>query len=152
MVKLNLTGVSTSPDAMPKDTYPATFTKSNTVLESKSSGQPYINCEFTIDGGQYAGRKAWNIISLQQASLWAVKRFGVALGIPAEKLEEDFDTDELLAAYYGTKVMLDVDVETVPAEKSRTNEAYNRNTVKNVLPYNADLTALVGGAAKNTPF
>jgi hypothetical protein len=140
---------------MPKAQYPAIFTKANTVLESKNSGQPYINCEFTLDEGEYKGRKAWNIVSLQQQSLWAVKRFAVTLGVPPEELEQDFDTDELFARYYGTKVLLDVDVETVPADKSKTGESYQRNVVKNVLPYNSELTALVAGngkASKNSPF
>lgn len=147
MVSINLSGVSTQPEPMPKDTYEAKLTKHDTIMESQNSGQPYIKFEFTVEHPTYGGRKLWSNASLQPQSQWAFKKMMVTLGATPEELDTDFDTDVLIPRYYGAKVIVDVDVQKIKSKK--TGEEYDSNAVTNVRSFSGDLDLASGKKGKS---
>ena len=62
---------------------------------SSRSGEPAIAWQFTVDGGEYDGRKAFLNTSLQPQSLWSTQRVLMALGMTKEDVDAlDWDTEE----------------------------------------------------------
>ena len=65
------------------------------VAESSRSGEPAVAWQFTVDGGEYDGRKAFLNTSLQSQSLWSTQRVLMALGMDKEEIDGlDWDTDD----------------------------------------------------------
>ena len=65
------------------------------IAESSRSGEPAIAWQYTVDGGEYDGRKAFLNTSLQPQSLWSTQRVLLALGMSKEEADAlDWDTDE----------------------------------------------------------
>ena len=71
-----------------------------TQKTGKDSGNPYLEFEFKVSGGN---RKAWRNYSLQPNALWALKTTLVDLGYDKESLEAEFDLEP--------KELLGMDVE-----------------------------------------
>lgn len=146
MVKLNLTGVGTAPEPVEPAVYTGRFTGHKVVLESKASGQPYLNTEITLEGAAPSGgKKLFGIVSLQQQSLWAFKLFCVKLGVTEAELDKDFDVDELLNPYHGALVNVDVGVEDAKDRDGNPN-GNKRNVIKRYMAVDEVVPA------KATPF
>jgi len=65
------------------------------VAASSRSGEPAVAWQFTVDGGEYDGRKGFLNTSLQPQSLWSTQRVLIALGKTKEDVDAlDWDTDE----------------------------------------------------------
>lgn len=65
------------------------------VPESSRSGEPAIAWQFSVDGGDYDGRKAFLNTSLQPQSLWSTQRVLMALGMSKEEVDAlKWDTDD----------------------------------------------------------
>lgn len=119
-MRINFEGVSTSFEPVPTDTYDCVFTKGTIVAESKTSGKPYVQMEYTIEDGDYSGRKFWVNRSLQPQALFAIKRDLLCLGAPESVLEGEVDLEEVLDSVEGSSARLKVRESTY--EGKPTNE------------------------------
>jgi len=104
-MRLNFSDIeSTSFDALPAGTYLSKLTDGN-IREagpnSKNPGSQYINWEFTIQGGQYEGRRVWTNTSLLPQTLFRLKELLAATGRFEENQlggELDFEITDLIGA------------------------------------------------------
>lgn len=106
MVAVKTAGVATSVELLPLGLLKATLAKYTYTAKSKASGKPSFKTEWLItEPEELSGRKAYIGGSLQEHALFAIKRIGVALGVPDSVLEseEGWDPDEILPDYYGEK-------------------------------------------------
>lgn len=126
-IKVQLGGVQTGEfEALPNATYPVTLFE----IEEKTSqqDQPYLMFVFKIvEGHEHAGRQFWHNISLQPQALWNFKRVMIALGVPVEDLDDEyeFEPTEFLGKACSVRVI------------TEKYEGVNRNRVKSVLPEGA---------------
>ncbi len=123
-IKVQLGGVQTGEfTALPNATYPVTVFE----IEEKESqaGKPYLSFVFKIvEGHEHAGRQFWHNVSLQEQALWNFKRVMIALGVPAEDMEADYEFE--IADHLGKRCSVRVITERY--------EGTDRNRVKSVLP------------------
>jgi len=99
----------TSFEPMPVGTYEAVLTGVEERV-AQSSGDPYLNWEFTIVGpSEYDNRKVWDITSLSEKALWRLRQTLVALGLDPADLsgEIDFEPTELI----GSRCLVEVNQE-----------------------------------------
>ena len=80
---------TTTDTLLPEGDHVVAITGVNQAI-GKSSGEPYLNWEFTVQDGEHAGRKCWTITSLQAHALFALKRLLKAVGVDSEGTV-DFD-------------------------------------------------------------
>ena len=94
-MKLNFDDVQ-SGEAVPVGFYEAHVFE--VVLKhAQSSGKPYFNWEFKLTGGDYDGRKLYDITSLQPQALFRLKAHLEALGYEMpEGGDFDFDPKEVV--------------------------------------------------------
>lgn len=110
-------------EAMPKDVYPAVFSK---YTINQGDAGPYAACEFTVsESSDFAGRKLFRNMSFSPQSLWATKRSMVAMGADPDELNGPVDVEEKLQRLIGNDCRLSVDI--------RMWEGEERNEVKNIL-------------------
>ena len=95
--------------------------------DKKDGTSTYLNVEYTIEDGPYAGKKTWGIISLavnpdngQPKGLFSMQRIQKALGLSADPSE--VDTDEWLGQTL-----------RVQLEKETSEEYGDKASVKKVL-------------------
>jgi len=82
-------------EPLPVGRHLARVTALDYVAESARSGEPSIAGQYTVEGGEYDGRKAFLNTSLQPQSLWSTQRLLIALGMTKEEVDAlDWDTDE----------------------------------------------------------
>lgn len=101
-MRIDFSGVETKNfDAIPAGSYKAKVTNYE-VRESgpnaKNPGAQYINWEFTIQEGEYEGRKQWTNTSLLPQALFALKDMLAATGKFEVDGELDFDPDDVVGA------------------------------------------------------
>lgn len=104
MVAVKTAGVATSVELLPLGICKATLAKYTYTAKSKASGKPSFKTEWLITEPEaVVGRKAYIGGSLQEHALFAIKRIGVAVGVPDATLESDegWDPEEVLPDYYG---------------------------------------------------
>jgi hypothetical protein len=63
---------------------------------AKNPGSEYINFEFTVQSGQYEGRKLWTNASLLPQALYTIKGVLEATGHDTAGNELDFELDDLV--------------------------------------------------------
>lgn len=107
MPKIDFTGVG---KPVPADTYSAVVTKAEYNPSSSASGMPTVAFEWTINDGEYDGRKMFRSYSLQPTALVFLKRVLVALGTNPDDLEGNIDTDDILPELVGTECALVITV------------------------------------------
>ena len=109
---------------------PATYSFVVDNVESKTSAQdkPYLNMTYKIvDDEEYAGRKVFDIISLDQKSLWRLKQFSLATGID---IDTTFDTEDFLGAEFDAVL----DIEKGQLKPGTEDEFYpDKNRVKSFV-------------------
>jgi hypothetical protein len=82
-------------EPLPRGKYLSKVSAAEFVPESKRSGEPCINWEFTVVGGEFDKRKAFQTTSLQKQSLWASQRMLLALGMTKAEVDGlEWDPDE----------------------------------------------------------
>jgi hypothetical protein len=109
---IDLTGVSTQGrPPLEADDYPAVITKAD-IHDSKASGEPTLYLSLSV--GDEGRNMPWST-SLQDQSLWRLKRLLVTLGF--ELPEGDFEFDE--ADLVGVDVMARVTQEPHYRDKKR---------------------------------
>lgn len=114
-MKIDFSNVQSGFELMPEGTYEAALTGFN-IAPSKSSGQPTVTLEFTVQEGDYTGRKLWQAHSLQPHALFALKRTLIALGVPEDELEGAIEVEDTLEQLTGEMVRLDVGHRTYEGE------------------------------------
>jgi hypothetical protein len=80
---------------IPAGKYPCKVAELDYNPESERSGQPALNWQFAVQGGDADGRKLFLNTSLQPQSLWNTLRILVALGYSeAEVKAKDWDFED----------------------------------------------------------
>src|SRR6185436_3238528 len=101
MVTVNTAGVATGFEPVKEEGwYNAVLTGHKTTKESKSSGQPTIQLEFTLEDPREDGHKCWRNYSLQAKPLPFIKGALVQLGQDPAGLEGEWDPDILIPGNY----------------------------------------------------
>lgn len=98
---------------------------------SQSSGNPYLNWEFTISEGDFENSKIWMITSLTEKALFRLKQICESLGYEHEiEFEVDEDTNQVIYPnLVGTAVTLDVYHEEYQGRKqARVKEIVDYHT------------------------
>jgi len=91
-IKIDFTGVETREfEPLPVGRHLARVSNCTYVQESARSGEPSVAWEFTVEGGEFDGRKGFLNTSLQPQAKWATKRVLVALGVPEEDLQGEIE-------------------------------------------------------------
>jgi len=95
-VKINFGDVEVREFApLPTGRHLAKLSSAEYVAESGRSSEPAVAWQYTVDGGEYDGRKAFLNTSLQPQSLWSTQRILIALGMAKEEVDAlDWDTDD----------------------------------------------------------
>jgi hypothetical protein len=90
-MRVDFTNVKSNFDPLPEGNYSCTVFS---IEEKKSqAGNPYLNFQLKIQGGDFDGRRAFYIASLLPQSLWNLKQVLQALGMSEEELKGNFDLD-----------------------------------------------------------
>lgn len=118
-------------EPLPVGRYPAKVSNCQYVEKSARSGEPSVAWEFTLEGGEYDGRKGFLNTSLQPQARWSTKRTLLALGVPEEELEAKFD--------FNPDDMIDRDCVIVVGHEMYEGE--KRQRVRRVLSADALSTA-----------
>lgn len=125
-LRVDFSGVDSSGfDPIPSGTYVAKVTDGElreSGPNSKNPGSQYINWEFTIQEGEYQGRKQWLNTSLLPQALFGLKGLLAATG----KFDVDGDLDFDIEDVIGSDVAIVV--------KTKTYDDELRNEVKKVKP------------------
>jgi hypothetical protein len=82
-------------------TFDAICTKCEYFDTSKNSNYPKLDFQFTLNDGEYEGRKVFRSSSLQEQALWATKEILIALGYDPDKLVSTVDTDDIIEFVVG---------------------------------------------------
>lgn len=95
-VKISFTGVEQREfEPLPTGRQLSKLSSAEYVPQSARSGEPAVAWQFTVDGGEYDGRKAFLNTSLQVQSLWSTQRVLLALGMTKEEIDAlDWDTND----------------------------------------------------------
>ena len=90
-ITVDFTGVQSGFEPIPEGKYEATVFQ----VEQKTSqaGNPYLNWQFKIQGGDFDGRRMFYMTSLTPQSLWKLKQVLHRLGYTDEQLEGEFELD-----------------------------------------------------------
>jgi hypothetical protein len=122
MLQIDFTDVKVI-EPIPVGTYQVLVTNA----EAKEGKEfPYVSWEFTVDGGEFDGRKVWNNTSVSPKALWKLKEALIALGADPASLGGAVTFDP--ADYVGSQCMAIVNIEP------RSDNGDNRNTVTKLLP------------------
>ena len=92
-------------EPLPAGQYLAKLVGHKVEMSSKSSGQPYVQLEFSLPDNN--NRKAWSIHSLQPQALWSLRQALVNIGASLELLNsEEADLDETIESVYEAECTL----------------------------------------------
>jgi hypothetical protein len=91
---IDFSEVENSFEPLPEDDYEC-IVENVEVRESKSSDNPYLNWELTVQNEEYEGRKIWLGASLSPKALFTLEEMLVNLGViePDEKIELEWDDE-----------------------------------------------------------
>lgn len=118
-------------DTLPEGTYDAVIEKIEYREPTNPNAKaPYLNVEYTIAGGEFDGRKVWEVLSFSPKGLFRMKDFFAAFGIDQDEAELDVDEDSNLLLdpdLADTPVTLTLEVEPhYDKAKARKGETVNR--------------------------
>jgi len=134
-MKIAFAGVeSRTFEPLPIARYDAKVTGAQFVPQSQRSEEPMIAWEYTVDGGEYDGRKAFHNTSLQPQSLWSTQRTLMALGLSKEEVDAlEWDTEDPEKIQSDLDGYVDEARECVIAIGHRRFEGEKRQQVRRVL-------------------
>lgn len=116
-------------EPIPQGTYDAVVSAAEYVEESESSGEPFVKFEFTVDEGEFSGRKLFLNRSCQPQALWSLKRTLRVLGVEDGVLDNEWDTEEVLPDIIGNPCRIRVGMKEYMGEE--------RNEVVRISPAEA---------------
>lgn len=96
-------------ELLPKGKYDIII-EDNTYAKSKSAGQPMWNLKLNVEGGEYDGRKVFDIFSFSPKALPGTKtRLAI---IAPELMDKDFKVNdpEVVASLIGRRARIQVDI------------------------------------------
>lgn len=136
-------------EPIPSSTYPARITDID-LREcgpaSKNAGKPYWAVEFTIQEGEYEGRKVWTNAMLFDGALYTVAQILKATGFEdALQTGELPEADDLISAEVNVVVKKQRD--TYAEERDGDGEVQWKNEVKGIKAPST-LSAANGGSSK----
>jgi hypothetical protein len=96
--------------------------------QAKNPGAPYWNIEFTVQNGQYQGRKVWTNATFVPHALYTIKGIMEALGMETTGNELDIEMDDFMNKELVVKVNF---LKAGPVTyNGQTKELDDRNEVK----------------------
>lgn len=102
---------------------------------SSRSEEPFIAWEYTVDGGEYDGRKAFHNTSLQPQALWSTQRTLLAMGLTKEEVDAlEWDTEDPEKIQSDLDKLVEDEKECRVAVGHRKFEGETRQNVRNVMP------------------
>ncbi len=110
MPRINLSDVpDTGFDPIP----PGDYTVEMLTFERKTSksGNPYLNCEYVVLTGEYAGRKLFDMISLTEAAAWKIKAWCKAADWPRNLIIDTDNDVQLRQIFLGIEILVRVKTE-----------------------------------------
>ena len=134
-LRVDFTNVESGFEPIPEGEYEATV-YSCEVKTGQTSGQPYLNWQFKLQGGEFDGRRVFYITSLQPQSLWNLKKLLIALGYNAEDLKGSLDLEPIMAEVPGIECVVVIG-----------HEEYNGETRDRVLDVKAAKSSSPGDVA-----
>ena len=133
-------------EPLPKGRYLVKVSAVDYTAESKRSGEPALSWEFTLNGGEFNGRKGFLNTSLQTQSLWNTLRILTSIGYTEDEVksrEWDFEDPEVIEDLIGRDCVIVVRHEKFEGE--------DRQRISRVL--SADkLDGVANAEGKDTPF
>jgi len=118
---------------LPVGRYDSKVTNAQYMPESQRSGEPMIAWEYTVDGGEYDGRKVFHNTSLQPEAKWSTQRTLLALGMTKEEIDAlEWDTDDPSTIQSTLDGLLEK--ECVVAVGHRMFEGEKRQQFRNIYP------------------
>jgi len=90
-------------EPLPESAYHVAITGCKSGV-GRESGKPYLNWEFTVQDGDYTGRKLWLITSLAPKANFRLKQLLESVGASIPSAEIDVDPSE----YIGRELTLTV--------------------------------------------
>lgn len=135
---------SKSFEPLPKGKFLSKVSTLEYNAESKRSGEPNLAWEYTVQGGEFNGRKAFLNTSLMPQSLWNTMRILIALGYTEEEVksrEWDFEDPDTIEEIVGRDCVVVIRHEKFEGEnRQRVSRVLSKDNLSGVL--NAE-----GGAA-----
>lgn len=117
-------------EAIPAATYDAALSAWEDVAAEDVKGGKgeygYMKLEFTIEDGEFEGRKQWRNYSYSPKALGYLKKALINLGADAEDISGSFDPEEVMPDLVGNTCRIVVTEEEYEGEAT--------NSVKRVLP------------------
>lgn len=130
-------------EPLPRARYLAKVSALEYNPESKRSGEPALAWEFTVNGGEFNGRKGFLNTSLQPQSLWNTMRILMALGYAEADVkarEWDFEDPETIDEITGRDCVIVIRHEKYEGEdKQRVSRVLSTEKLDGVV--NADAKA-----------
>jgi hypothetical protein len=123
-------------EPVPEGTYRATVKEAKFGISS--NGNPKIDIQFSIEGGEFPGRVVFDNLTFTEASLGIVKAKLQGLGFPNNLTIDTDDEDgmgELCEDMLGRAVSIHVTIQQSNGTNPETGEPYEpRNRVKRIKP------------------
>lgn len=92
-------------DALPQGEYLVQVAKADITDSKRTPGNKNIALEFTVQEGEYHGRKVFDVLSLAPAALWRVRDFVNACGVfPSSS---GFKTEELVGQFVRVGLLIE---------------------------------------------
>jgi len=130
-------------EPLPTGRHLAKCSAADYVEASSRSGEPTVAWQYTVDGGEYDGRKAFLNTSLQPQSLWSTQRVLTALGMTKEEVDAlEWDTENPEGIQSDLNELLEASCVIVIGHE--TFEGTKRQRVRRVLS--------AEGVSAETPF
>jgi hypothetical protein len=151
-IKVNFTDTSTyggsslGLDPLPTGKYHVAITDAEIRDSQSTAGAQYINFEFTVQSGEYEGRKVWAIASLLPHALFTLKGILEALGYETTGNELDFEIDDLLNKELIVKVMFEK-AGTYKDRDGNEKQHDDRNNVKRFYKLESGTSTLAGSSS-----
>jgi hypothetical protein len=121
-------------DALPEGRYRATIDQIE-LRGVKPETPGYLNWQFSIEEGQFVGRKVWMMTSLKTAALWKLAQSFKALGLQIQNVDLEIDEGTNLLVepnLMGQSVFVDVTQETYQGrQQNRVDTIYGIEAVAN---------------------
>lgn len=101
---------------------------------SKNPGAPKLTLEYTIQDGDYEGRRIWDVFTFGEKSLWKIKGLLVALGEDPTQYTSVGDIIGAAQDWLGKELTIKLAVQQARKDERTGNEYPARNNVKGYFP------------------
>ena len=101
---------------------------------SKNPGAPKLTLEFTIQDGEYVGRRIWDVFTFGEKSLWKIKGLLTAIEEDTEKSWTLAEIFEAAQDWLGKELTIKLAVQQARKDERSGNEYPARNNVKGYFP------------------